>query len=67
MMLFRFFISARFLKHALKELDPFLQLGVGDVARQRRGKLGDHGCLLERYLSVHHLAEGVREDAIYFF
>ncbi len=67
MMFFRFFMLSRLLEQTLKELDPFLQLGVSDVARERPCKLGDHGCLFERYLSVHDLAEGVRKDAIYFF
>src|SRR3989344_8515365 len=67
MILFRFFISSCFAQHALKELYTFLNLRVGDIPRQRRSKLGDHRCLLVRYLSVHHLAEGVRENVVYFF
>jgi len=66
-MFFIFFMLSHLLEQTLKELDPFLQLGVGNVAGERRGKLGDHGCLLERYLLVEHLAERVRKDAVYFF
>ena len=54
------------MEHVLKEVDPFLQLGIHDILGQCRSESGYHRRLLERYLLVHHFANRVRKDDIYF-